>query len=346
MKDAVRPCLLWIAAVHRSVHRLVRRVWERDQLVVRWGLPGGAVALGLGLGLLSFGTGPSLRALQAQLEELHHRHALQRTQWQSEDALREQASALEDSFLAWQSALRWQQPSPWLHWPEHAQAFGVTVERIQAAHVQVSKHHIEHRIVLEGQGQLADVDAWWRALGQQGWWITVQGMRMQVSPTAPASWQAQWVVHEGLPADAVLAAKPVKGAFAKTQWAQAWLREGAPSIAQVHAQVSVAPEWPVSAGSVDHAVETNVVMAKPSSWPKTEWTDMRWVGRWMRGQQVLALVAVQGEVHAVVPGMRLGPEQQEVVAVTWDGVWVVDVQGERRLQRVLSWTHEAIGEGS
>jgi len=343
MNHEARPWSVWIT----KGHRFVQRAWERDLRVVRWGLPGCAIALGLGLGLFCFGTGPSLQTLQAQLDDVHHRHAVQQTQWQSENALREQALAVEDSFLAWQSALRWQQPSPWLHWPEHAQAFGVTVERIQAAHVQVSEHHVQHRIVLEGQGHLADVDAWWRALGRQGWWITLKGMRMQVSPSAPASWQAQWVVHEGLPADAIRAAQPLKGAFAKTQWAQAWLREGGPTIAQVHAQVSVAPQWPASVGgSVDHAVETSVVMPKPLSWPKTEWTDMQWVGRWMRGQQVLALVAVQGEVHAVVPGMRLGPEQQEVVAVTWDGVWVVNAQGERRLQRVLSWPHEAIGEGS
>ncbi len=332
----------------RSYRHAVVLAWEQDRVWVRWGLPCAAAALGLSLGWLLLREDPSVQDLQAQLDLVRQQHSKQEARWLSESSLRDQAPALKASYLAWQSSLRWHQASPWLQWPEQAQAFGVSIQRIHPVSVQTTAHHVQHKIVLEGTGELADVDAWWRELGRQGSWVTLQSMRMQVSGISASTWHAQWLVHEGLPADAPMSNVAVKGGFMKAQWAQLWLREGAPSLAQVHAGVSVAPsvkgtdDWTLA--SVNKNISTLVVAPLP--WPKTEWTHMRLVGRWMRGQQVVALVAVDGVVHAVVPGMRLGPQQHEVVQVTWDGVWVVNDLGDGRPRRVLRWADESAEEPS
>jgi hypothetical protein len=57
----------------------------------------------------------------------------------------------------------------------------------------------------------------------------------------------------------------------------------------------------------------------------------------------VALVAVDGMVHAVVPGMRLGPQQHEVVQVTMDGVWVATPASDGRPRRVLHWSDDQSG---
>lgn len=322
--------------------------WVQDWAVVRWGLPSAAAALGLSLGWFLFSADPPLKDVQAQLALARQHHSLQETRWLRESSLREQAPALQVSYLAWQSSLRWRQASPWLQWPELAQAFGVTVQRIQPVSVQTTAHHVQHKINLEGTGELVDVDAWWRELGRRGWWVTLQSMRMQASRASASTWQAQWVVHEGLPADAPTGSVAIKGEFMKAQWAQLWLREGGPSMAQVHAGVSVAPsvKWTGDWTLASSKAESLTVVDMPLPWPKTEWTHMRLVGRWMRGQQVVALVAVEGMVHAVVPGMRLGPQQHEVVQVTWDGVWVQTKLGDGRPRRVLRWIDQPAGEHS
>ena len=322
--------------------------WAQDRPVVRWGFPSAAAALGLCLGWFLLRSDTSLKDVQSQLDLVRQHHSLQATRWLSEAPLREQASALQTSYQAWQSSLRWRQASPWLQWPEQAQAFGVTIQRIQPVSVQTTAHHVQHKITLEGTGELADVDAWWRELGRRGWWVTLQSMRMQASRASASTWQAQWVVHEGLPADAPMGSVAVKGEFMKAKWAQSWLREGGPSMAQVHAGVSVAPsvKWTGDWTLASSSEENRAGVATPLPWPKTEWTHMHLVGRWMRGQQVVALVAVDGVVHAVVPGMRLGPQQHEVVQVTWDGVWVLAELGDGRPRRVLRWVDEPAGETS
>lgn len=329
-----------------TLRRQALLAWVQDRPVVRWGLPCTTSALGLCLGWVLFKADPTHQEVQAQLAHVRQQHSLQVSRWLRESSLREQAPTLQASYLTWQASLRWHHASPWLLWPEQAQAFGVTVQRIQPVSVQTTAHHVQHKISLEGAGSLADVDAWWRELGRRGWWVTLQSMRMQASRASATLWQAQWVVHEGLPADASMGSVAIKGEFMKAQWAQAWLREGGPSVAQVHAGVSVAPsvKWEGDWALASSIEEARPPIATPSPWPKTEWTHMRWVGRWMRGQQVVALVAVDGVVHAVVPGMRLGPQQHEVVQVTWDGVWVLADLVDGRPRRVLRWADEPTGE--
>ncbi len=322
--------------------------WVQDRPVVRWALPSVVGGLGLCLGWLLFRPDPTRQEIESQLAQVRREHSLQVARWSSESYMREQAPALRTSYLAWQESLRWRHASPWLLWPEQAQGFGVSIRRIQPISVQTTAHHVEHRISLEGEGRLSDVDTWWRELARRGWWVTLQSMRMQTSRSSKPLWQAQWVVHEGLPAEVPMGAVAVKGEFMKPQWAQSWLRDGGPDVAQVHARVSVAPsvKWEGGWTLASALEETLPPTMTPSPWPKTEWTHMRWVGRWMRGQQVVALVAVDGMVHAVVPGMRLGPQQHEVVQVSWDGVWVTTDLGGGRLKRVLRWVDESSGEPS
>lgn len=337
----------WLLMV-KSWQREAALAWGQDRAVIRWVLPSTAIALGLSLGLFLLREDSSIQDLQVQLDLVRQHHARQEARWLSESSLRDQAPALKSSYLAWQSNLRWSQASPWLQWPDKAQAFGVTIQRIRPVSVQANAHHIQHKIALEGTGDLADVDAWWRELGRQGWWVTLLNMKMQTSQTWGSKWQAQWLVHEGLPADAPMGSVTVKGRFMKAQWAQSWLREGGPSLAQVHASVVVAPsvkwtgDWTLASSSED----SRALGGTPLPWPKTEWTHMRLVGRWMRGQQVVALVAVDGVVHTVVPGMRLGPQQHEVVQVTWDGVWVLPHLADGRPKRVLRWADEPAGDHS
>jgi hypothetical protein len=322
--------------------------WVQDSTLVRWGLPSAVVALGLSLGWFGFRADPSLTDVQAQLDLVREQHSLQETRWLSESALREQVPALQASYLAWQTSLRWNQASPWLQWPKQAKDFGLTVHRIQPVSVQSTADLVQHKITLEGVGDLADVDAWWRELGRQGWWVTLHSMRMQASRTSLSTWQAQWLVHEGLPADAPVGSAPVKGEFMKAKWAQSWLIEGGPSLAQGHASVSVAPsvKWTGGGTLASPSEDSPNLGGTPLPWPKTEWTHMRLVGRWMRGQQVVALVAVGDVVHAVAPGMRLGPQQHEVVQVTWDGVWVLPGLGGGRPKRVLRWADDPAGAPS
>lgn len=317
----------------------VRRVWLEDATAVRWGLPAGVAALGFGLGLTVLGLGDSLKAKQGQLLALQARNAAQQAQWAREAPVREQAHAVRAAVSAWQSALRWSQPSPWLQWPAHAKGLGVTLERIQPVSVHTTAHHVQHRVALEGQGSLPDIDAFWRELGRQGWWVTPLNMRMQGSREGPVTWQAQWAVHQALPEDAPLATTTGPLIFEKQPWVKGWLSDGGPSIVAAHAAVSVAPavrlegDW--SLARQESAEPSDAVALSP--WPKTDWTHMRLVGRWKRGQQVVALVAVDGMVHAVVPGMRLGPQQHEVVQVTLDGVWVATSASDGRPRRVLHW---------
>jgi Tfp pilus assembly protein PilP len=133
--------------------------------------------------------------------------------------------------------------------------------------------------------------------------------------------------------------------FEKEPWVKGWLTEGGPSIVAAHAAVPVAPavkleaDW--SLAGQDFAEPSGAVVPMP--WPKTDWAQMRLVGRWVRGQQVVALVAVDGMVHAVVPGMRLGPQQHEVVQVTMDGVWVATPASDGRPRRVLHWSDDQGG---
>jgi len=338
--------VLWGAPSHWRGR--VRSAWLMDSMGVRWGLPAGVVALGFGMGLAGLGFGDSLQAQQTQLLDLQASNAAQQARWVREAPLREQAQAVREAVSAWQSALRWSQPSPWLDWPDHAKGLGVTLQRIQTVSVQTTAHHVQHRVALQGQGSLPDVDAFWRELGRRGWWVTPLNMRMEGSREGLVTWQGQWAVHQALPKDA---AKPTPSGslvFEKEPWVKAWLTEGGPSIAAAHAVVSVAPavklaeDW-LLAGQ-DSAEPVDAVALTP--WPKTHWSHMRLVGRWMRGQQVVALVAVDGVVHAVVPGMRLGPQQHEVVQVTLDGVWVSTSALDGRPRRVLHWPNDQLGGDS
>ena len=140
-----------------SWRRQAWQAWVQDRAVVRWGVPSVAAALGLSLGWFLFRADPPLKDVQAQLDLVRQHHSLQETRWLSESSLREQAPALQTSYLAWQSSLRWRQASPWLQWPDQAQALGVTIQRIQPVSVQTTAHHVQHKITLEGSGELADV---------------------------------------------------------------------------------------------------------------------------------------------------------------------------------------------
>lgn len=326
----------------------LRRAWLQDTVGVRWGVPAGVATVGFCLGLAGLGLGDSLTATQGQLLDLQQSNAAKQARWAHEAPVREQAPAVQASVLAWQSALRWSQPAPWLQWSEHASALGVTLERIQPVSVQTTAHHVQHTVALEGQGSLPDVDAFWRELGRRGWWVTPLSMRMVGSREGAVTWQAQWAVHQALPEDAPLATTTGPLVLEQASWVKGWLTDGGPSIAAAHAAVSVAPavklgeDWSLAAQ--DAAEPSEAVALSP--WPKTDWTHMRLVGRWKRGQQVVALVAVEGVVHAVVPGMRLGPQQHEVVQVTLDGVWVATSASDGRPRRVLHWPHERSGGDS
>lgn len=326
----------------------VRRAWMQDATVVRWGLPAAVAALGFGLGLVGLGFGDALQVKQEQLLELQASNAAHQAQWAREAPVREQAHAVRAAVSAWQSALRWSQPSPWLQWPAHAKGLGVTLQRIQPISVQTTAHHVQHKVALQGQGSLPDVDAFWRELGRQGWWITPLNMRMEGSRDGSVTWQAQWAVHQALPEDAPLATTTGPLVLEQASWVKGWLTDGGPSIAAAHAAVSVAPavklegDW--SLAGQGSAAPNDASALSP--WPKTDWTQMHLVGRWKRGQQVVALVAVEGVVHAVVPGMRLGPQQHEVVQVTLDGVWVATSASDVRPRRVLHWPHERSGGDS
>lgn len=328
--------------------RLLRRSWLEDTVGLRWGLPAVFAALGFCLGLVGLGFGDALQTKQSQLLALQQSNAVQHARWVREAPLREQAPAVRASVLAWQSGLRWSQSAPWLQWSEHAQGLGVTLQRIQPVSAQTTAHHVLHKVALEGKGNLLDVDAFWRELGRRGWWVTPLSMRMEGSRDGSVTWQAQWAVYQALPEDAPLPTTTGPLGFEKEPWVKGWLTDGGPSIAAAHAAVSVAPavklEGRWSLASHDLAEPSNAMALSP--WPKTDWTHMRLVGRWMRGQQVVALVAVEGVVHAVVPGMRLGPQQHEVVLVTLDGVWVATSASDGRPRRVLHWPNEQGGGDS
>lgn len=326
----------------------VRRVWLQDAAGMRWGLPAGVAASGFGLGLFGLGLGDDLLVKQEQLLSLQASNAARQARWGREAAVREQAPALQASVSAWQSALRWSQPSPWLQWPKQAKGMGVTLQRIQTVSVQTTAYHVQHRVSLEGQGSLPDVDAFWRELGRQGWWVTPLSMRMEGAREGSVTWQAQWAVHQALPEDAPMPSSAGPRVHEPASWVKAWLTDGGPSIAAAHAAVSVAPAvkwdeaWSLAGQDLAQANDPAVLLP----WPKTDWAHMRLVGRWMRGQQVVALVAVAGVVHAVVPGMRLGPQQHEVVQVTLDGVWVSTSALDGRPRRVLHWSDERSGGAS
>jgi hypothetical protein len=325
----------------------VRRAWLQDTAGMRWGLPAAVSALGFGMGLVGLGFGDSLQNQQEQLLDLQASNAAQQARWAREAPVREQAQAVRKSVSAWQSALRWSQPSPWLRWPDHAKGLGVTLQRIQPVSVQTTAHHVQHRVALEGQGSLPDVDAFWRELGRRGWWVTPLNMRMEWSREGRVTWQGQWAVHQALPEDA-LPTNTETLVFDHEPWVKGWLTEGGPSIAAAHAAVPVAPavklegDWWLAGQELAEAGDGVAL----TPWPKTHWTHMRLVGRWMRGQQVVALVAVDGVVHAVVPGMRLGPQQHEVVQVTLDGVWVSTPASDGRPRRVLHWPKDQSGGDS
>ncbi|MDP4621663.1 MAG: hypothetical protein NWS85_02105 [Hydrogenophaga sp.] len=336
----------WRAPLHWRGR--VRRAWLQDATIVRWGLPAGVAALGFGLGLVGLGFGDALQVKQEQLLELQASNAAHQAQWAREAPVREQAQAVRAAVSAWQSALRWPQSSPWLQWPAHAKALGVTLQRIQPVSVHTTAHHVQHKVALQGQGSLSDVDAFWRELGRQGWWVTPLNMRMEGSRDGSVTWQAQWAVHQALPNDAPLPTNTGPLVLEQASWVKGWLTDGGPSIAEAHAVVSVAPavkldgDW--SLAGQDSAEPVDAMALTP--WPKTDWTHMRLVGRWVRGQQVVALVAVEDVVHAVVPGMRLGPQQHEVVQVTMDGVWVATSASDGRVRRVLHWPQERSGGDS
>ena len=255
----------------------VRRAWLQDASGVRWGLPAAVAAMGFGMGLVGLGFGDSLQTQQEQLLDLQASNAAQQAHWTREAPLREQAQAVRESVSAWQSTLRWSQPTPWLHWPEHAKGLGVTLQRIQPVSVQTTAHHVQHRVALEGQGGLPNVDALWRELGRRGWWITPLTMRMEGSREGAVTWQGQWAVHQVLPQDASLPTSAGPLVFEKEPWVKGWLTDGGPSIAAAHAAVSVAPavkltgDW-LLAGQ-DSAEPSNAVALTP--WPQTQWTDMR-----------------------------------------------------------------------
>lgn len=329
-------------------YRRVRRVWLQDAVGIRWGLPLGVAASGFGLGWFGSGLGEASQVKQDQLLNLQASNAAREARWDREAALREQAKSLRASVSSWQSTLRWSQPSPWLQWPKEAKALGVTLQRIQPVSVQTTAHHVQHRVALEGQGSLLNVDALWRELGRQGRWITPLTMRMEASREGSVTWQAQWLVHEALPEDAPLPTSTGPRVLEQASWVKAWLTDGGPSIAAAHAAVSVAPavKWDEGWSLASQDLSQTSDAAPLQAWPKTDWAHMRLVGRWMRGQQVVALVAVAGAVHAVVPGMRLGPQQHEVVQVTLDGVWVSTSALDGRPRRVLHWPHERIGGDS
>ncbi len=332
MKPLLPLGLQWQARLQRQW----RRAWTQDAAWVRWGLPAGMVGLGLVAGSLVLGSTGSLADQQAQLLDLRQRNVEQQRLWASQAPWREQAATVKSSVLAWQLGLRWQQDTPWLLWSDQAKAWGVTLQRIQAVSVQTTAHHVQHRISLEGTGRLSEVEAFWRALGRQGWWVSLVSMRMDASAPAGVTWQAQWALHEVLPADAPRAPVEAHQAGSQAQWVKQWLAEGGPSIAAAHAAVPPAPTAKPSDGVP--------VASEAAVWPRTDWRQMRWVGRWMRGQQVVALVAVDGVVHVVVPGMRLGPQLQPVVQVTPEGVWVA--AGDGRHQRVLRWSKPGLEENS
>ena len=337
--------MTWGSWVWSQWRARVRRCWLQDAACVRWGLPAVVAVIGFGLGLFALGFGDALQAKQAQLLALQQSNAAQQARWVREAPVREQAHAVRESVQAWQSALRWSQSAPWLQWPEHAKGLGVTLQRIQPVSVQTTAHHVQHRVALEGEGSLPNVDAFWRELARRGWWVTPLSMRMEGARDGSVTWQAQWAVHQALPEDPSPPTTAGPLVFEKGPWVKGWLTEGGPSIVAAHAAVPVAPavkleaDW--SLAGQDFAEPSGAVVPMP--WPKTDWAQMRLVGRWMRGQQVVALVAVDGMVHAVVPGMRLGPQQHEVVQVTMDGVWVATPASDGRPRRVLHWSDDQSG---
>jgi hypothetical protein len=245
---------------------------------------------------------------------------LQDSHWHLEAAAREREHAAHSAVLNWQSTLIWPGPAPWLLWAEQAQSVGVTIKRLRPTNVQTAANHARHTVSVEAEGSLAGVDAFWRELGRRGWWVTSEHMQMVATDAGALTWQAQWVVHQALASEAQANLSVTSASkLLKLQWVQRWLDEGGPSIASAHAGV---PAVELSLGLPKTNTPLHSDAVRPLPWPYTDWGRMRMVGGWSRGHHVVALVEVDDWVHAVVPGMRLGPQRKEVVRVAFDGVWV------------------------
>lgn len=339
----------WWRLVRQRVWGVCEQSWLSDHLLIRWGLP---VAAGMGVGMLAMlwiSAAPSPSSLQAQLHALQQSNALKRRQWQQDEPVRQREQALAEAVRAWQSGMRWEDAAPWLQWPQLAQSLGVDLHRVEARSFQSFDHHEQQVVALEGTGRLRDIDAVWREWGRRGWWVTSLSMRVVLAPDGSSSWQANWAMNQALPIGATRqAADSSKPHFIKAQWAQRWLSEGGPNIEQFHEDVpAVTPlkmdeRW--SLDSLNQPLRSDV--AVPAPWPHTPWHQMRLVGRWMRGQHMVALVAVDDVVHAVVPGMRLGPHRHEVLQVTNEGVWVAPATPGGPPRRVLHWVDRPLGDGS
>jgi hypothetical protein len=332
---------------HRHWRRRGEAWWLQDHRVIRWGLPVLVAVLSGMMGALVFSTTPS--ADGQQLQALEQSNAAKRAKWLEDEPVRQREQALKEAVLAWQTGLRWREPSPWLQWPALAQPLGVRLSRVHPVSTQTMDHHVQHTVALQGTGRLNDIDALWREWGRRGWWVTLVSMRMSLTPDGTSSWQAQWALNQGLPLDAPLKLPPnSQPSFIKSQWAERWLNEGGPDVAQAHAGVAVVTPLKVEEGwtlaSLSNPLRPE--LAVPAPWPHTPWEQMRLVGHWMRGQQVVALVAVDDVVHAVVPGMRLGPQRHEVVQVTNEGVWVAPASSGGPARRVLHWVDRPGGEDS
>lgn len=339
---------LWRFQQRSWMHRCLT-IWLRDPWWLRWGVPVCLGFLCLGLGRFGLGVGVSWEAEASELQALQRRIATHNAKWGQDEAIRQRTPWVEASFQEWQRSLRWPQVTPWLQWPEQARPMGVTLHRISVEAAQRGLYWVEHEVALEGRGRLSDIDAFWRDLGRQGWWITPKNMRMELSDDGAPQWQARWVVHEALtsvPQPIVGAAQAAPRYTSKE--VQRWISEGGPSIADAHARVPVVTPLKVDtnwdlAGLSPQVLRDGVL---PTPWPHAPWERMRLVGRWMRGQQVVALVAVDDVVHAVVPGMRLGPQQHEVVRVAMDGVWIKIRDADEQERRVLHWPSTPTGGDS
>lgn len=338
---------VWVSSVLNwsSWRQRFEQAWLNDVAWVRWGIPIAVCCSVFGLGSHGLSLGDAFKENELQLFSTQNRNALLTSQWSREAALREGEQAGRASVKSWQSGLVWTQAAPWLQWPEKAKVWGVTLNRIQPTLAKPAQHHVQHWVALEGTGDLSNLDAFWRDLGRKGWWVTVQSMRMDASRDGAVNWQAQWAVHEATASDA---SAGQKGGVVKAEWVKGWLQEGGPSVAKHHESVSVVAsvrldgEWTLA--TLSQPLRSDLSL--PAPWPNTDWTQMRMVGRWVRGQQVVALVAVGGVVHAVVPGMRLGPQQHEVARVEPDGVWIVNRGPGGSARRVLHWVDKHTAEGS
>ena len=323
--------------------------WLSEHPMIRWGLP---LTVGVGvwmLGMVWISSAPSPSSLQTQLHALQQNNALKRRQWQQDEPVRQREQALVEAVRTWQSGMRWGDAAPWLQWPQLAQSLGVDLHKVEARTFQTFDHHEHQTVVLEGRGRLSDIDAVWREWGRRGWWVTSLSMRVALTPDGSLNWQANWALNQTLPmGKPQQALAPGQAHFIKAQWAQRWLSKGGPTIAQFHDDVPVVTpltmddRWTLA--SLSQPLRSDV--AVPTPWPHTPWEQMRLVGHWMRGQHVVALVAVDDVVHAVVPGMRLGPQRHEVVQVTNEGVWVAPATSGGPARRVLHWVDRPVGAGS